>query len=134
MATFSQVREYVIDTLWSQWIELGVSGTVPRRHSDDVVDPEPLIAFTAAHSDLDPRLRDESIDWVLQYGTYVSKARLKNVLADWGLADHPRYREYAATLNAHGSVGWPAGRATALPSGREPGRFSRTWRGRLCSP
>lgn len=66
MATFSQVREYVIDTLWSQWIELGVSGTVPRRHSDDVVDPEPLIAFTAAHSDLDPRLRDESIDWVLQ--------------------------------------------------------------------
>jgi len=82
MATYSDLREYVLDTLWSQWHELGVAGTVPRRHSEDFVDPEPLIVFTAVHSDLDPRLRDESIDWVVRYGNYVSKARLKNVVAD----------------------------------------------------
>jgi hypothetical protein len=115
MATYSDLREQVLDTLWSQWHELGVAATVPRRHSDDFIDPEPLIAFTAAHSDLDPRLRDESIDWVLRYGTYVSKARLKNVAADWGLLENTLFREYAATVNAHGGAGWPAARAKPLP-------------------
>jgi len=115
MATLSGLREHILDTLWSQWHELGVSSTVPRRHSDDVIDPEPLIAFTATHSDLDARLRDESIDWILRYGTYVSKARLKNVLADWGLLDVPQFLEYAATVNEHSTMAWPAGRAKPLP-------------------
>ena len=65
MASVSDLHEHVLETLWSLWHELGVSATVPRRHSDDLVDPEPLIAFTATHSELDARLRDESIDWVL---------------------------------------------------------------------
>jgi hypothetical protein len=115
MATYSELREHVLDALWSQWHELGVAATIPRRHSDDLIDPESLIAFTATHSDLDPRLRDESIDWVLRYGTYVSKARLKNVLADWGLLEEPLFREYAATVNALGRAGWPAGSAQPLP-------------------
>lgn len=108
MATYSELREHIMDTLWSQWHELGVAATVPRRHSDDFIDPEPLIAFTATHGDLDPRLRDESIDWVLRYGIYVSKARLKNVLAAQGLLQDARFREYAATVNAQGGAGWPA--------------------------
>ncbi len=114
MATPSELREHVLDALWSQWHELGVASTVPRRHSDDVIDPEPLVAFTASHSDLDPRLRDESIDWVLRYGTYLSKARLKNVVASWGLSEDRLFREYAATVNAHSSLAWPAGSAKAL--------------------
>ncbi len=114
MATPSDLREYVLDGLWSQWHELGVASTVPRRHDDDVIDPEPLIAFTAVHADLDPRLRDESIDWVLRYGTYVSKARLKNVLASWDLLEDPAFREYAATINAHSTAKWPAGSAKPL--------------------
>lgn len=114
MASSSELRENVLDALWSQWRELGVSGTIERRHSDDFIDPEPLIAFTAVHSDLDPRLRDESIDWVLRYETYLSKARLKNVLTDQGLLEDARFREYAATLNAHGGSGWPVARGTPL--------------------
>lgn len=114
MATHNDLREHILDTLWSQWHELGVAATVPRRHSDDFIDPEALIAFTATHSDLDPRLRDESIDWVLRYGTYISKARLKNVLADWGLLEDALFRQYAATVNAQGRAGWPAGGAKPL--------------------
>lgn len=114
MATYRDFREYVVETLWSQWHELGVAATVPRRHSDDFIDPEPLIAFTATHSDLDARLRDESIDWVLRYGTYVSKARLKNVLAEWGVLESALFREYAATINTRGGAGWPAGSAKPL--------------------
>jgi len=64
---------------------------------------------------LDPRLRDESIDWVLRCGTYVSNARLKNVVADWGLRENTLFREYAATVNAHGGARWPAARAKPLP-------------------
>lgn len=115
MATSSELREHVLDALWSQWHELGVASTVARRHSDDVIDPEALVAFTATHGDLDPRLRDESIDWVLRYGTYVSKARLKNVLAEWDLSDDRQFRDYAATVNAHSQLAWPAGSAKALP-------------------
>jgi hypothetical protein len=114
MASPNDLREHVLETLWSLWHELGVPAAVARRHSDDFVDPEPLIAFTATHSDLDARLRDESIDWVLSYGTYVSRARLKNVLADWGLLESALFREYAATVNAHGGAGWPAGGAKPL--------------------
>ena len=115
MATFSDIREHVLDTLWSQWHELGVASTVERRHADDCIDPEPLIAFTAIHGDLDPRLRHESIDWVLRYGIYVSKARLKNVLAAQGLLDDARFGEYAATVNANGGAGWPAAPGKPLP-------------------
>ncbi len=114
MPTYRGLREYILETLWSQWHELGVAATVPRRHSDDFIDPEALIAFTATHSDLDARLRDESIDWVLRYGTYVSKARLKNVIAGWGALDSALFREYAATINAHGGAGWPAAGAKPL--------------------
>jgi hypothetical protein len=114
MTTSSDLREHVLELAWSQWHELGIAATVPRRHSDDFIDPEPLIAFTAAHSDLDARLRDESIDWVLRYGTYISKARLKNVLASWGLLGNALFREYAATVNTHGGAGWPAAGAKPL--------------------
>jgi len=114
MATVSELREHVVETLWSQWHELGIAAVVPRRHQNDVIDPEALIAFTATHGGLDPRLRDESIDWVIRYGYLVSKARLKNVLTDWGSLDSPEFREYAATVNAKAGLGWPAGRARAL--------------------
>lgn len=114
MAAVRSLREHILDTLWSHWHELGVAATVPRRHSDDAIDPEPLIAFTAVHSDLDPRLRDESIDWVLRYGSLVSRARLKNVLANWALLGSATFREYAATVNAHGGAGWPSAGAKPL--------------------
>lgn len=114
MATSSELREHVTDLLWSQWREFGVAGTVARRHSEDCLDLESLIAFTAIHSDLDARLRDESIDWVLRYGSYVSRARLKNVLSGWNQLENGLFLEYAATVNAHGRAAWPGGRAKAL--------------------
>jgi len=114
MTSVSELREHVLETLWSQWHELGIAATVPRRHQNDVIDPEALIAFTATHSDLDARLRDESIDWVIRYGSLVSKARLKNVLTDWDSLGNSLFREYAATVNAKAGLGWPAGRARAL--------------------
>lgn len=101
------MHEHLLDLLWSLWEELGVSGTVPRRHGDVFIDPEPLILFTALHGNLDPRLRDESIDWLISYGAYVSKARLKNLRRAWSAQEDRSFSEYAATVNEHGHLGWP---------------------------
>lgn len=114
MATVNDLRDAVLELMWSQWHELGVAATVPRRHSKDCIDPESLIAFTAVHADLDARLRDESIDWVLRYGALVSRARLKNIVERWDESKNVLFNEYAATLNAHGSSGWPSSRAKPL--------------------
>lgn len=117
----TEIREHVLDLLWSLWEELGVAGAVPRRHGHVFIDPEPLILFTALHGDLDPRLRDESIDWVIRYGSYVSKARMKNLAQSWSSRTDPRFLEYCATVNAHARLGWPEDGARALefrPRGR----------------
>jgi len=101
--------ETVTDLLWSLWEEFGISGVVPRRHADQYIDPEALILFTAVEGDLDPRLRDESIDWVIRHGTHLSKTRLKNLRAAWHLEDDPGFARYAATVNKHATLGWPTG-------------------------
>lgn len=102
-----EFQEHLLDLLWSLWEELGVPGVVPRRHGDVFIDPEPLILFTAMHGDLDRRLRDESIDWVIGYGSYVSKARIKSLRRDWSAKADPSFAAYAATVNKHGDLGWP---------------------------
>lgn len=102
-----EFEEHLLDLLWSLWEELGVPGVVPRRHRGVFIDPEPLILFTALHSDLDPRLRDESIDWVISYGSYVSKARIKSLRRDWSAEADRSFAQYAATVNEHGDLDWP---------------------------
>lgn len=102
-----EFQEHLLDLLWSLWEELGVSGVVPRRHGNTFIDPEPLVLFTALHGDLDPRLRDESIDWVIAYGNYLSKARIKSLQRDWSAEADRSLAEYAATVNKHVDLGWP---------------------------
>lgn len=106
-----EFQEHLLDLLWSLWEELGVPGTVPRRHRSVVIDPEPLVLFTALHGDLDPRLRDESIDWVVGHDSYLSKARIKRLLREWSVEADRSFTRYAATVNEHGGLGWPADEA-----------------------
>lgn len=109
-----EFQEHLLDLLWSLWEELGVPGVVPRHHGDVFIDPEPLILFTALHGDLDRRLRDESIDWVISYGSYVSKARIKSLHRDWSAKADPSFARYAATVNKHGDLAWPDDGGEAL--------------------
>lgn len=109
--TFDQAfSDALLEFLWSLWSELGVSGWA-RRHQSWVIDPEPLILLTAALGDRDPRLRDETLDWCLRCGRYVSLARLRNILKTrMGAAPidvRHGYGRYAATVNAHSSQRWP---------------------------
>jgi hypothetical protein len=112
-------RELLLELAWSLWSEIGASGWT-RRHQCWAIDPEPLIVFTAALRDADPRLRDESTDWCIRYGRYVSGARLRNLLKDEPASVRAAFGEYAATVNQHAEVRWPeAGEARVYkPTGR----------------
>src|SRR5438128_8988025 len=59
-----QIREHILDLVWSLWAELGVSSWI-RRHQQWAIDPEPLILFTVQIGDADRRLRDEALDWCI---------------------------------------------------------------------
>jgi DNA-binding transcriptional ArsR family regulator len=101
-----KIGERVLDLAWSLWTELGVSGW-RRRHQGWGIDPEPLIIFTAWMADLDPRLRDESLDWCITFGHYISRARLRNLLRSTDEATLSAFGTYAATVNAHSKLNWP---------------------------
>lgn len=100
------LQEHIFDLLWSLWSEAGVSGWT-RRHSDCALDPEPLILFTARLGDADPRLRDESMDWCIRYGRFISASRLRNLLRSAAPEENAAFGEYAATVSLYGHLSWP---------------------------
>jgi hypothetical protein len=123
MASYSaELQESALGLAWSLWAELGVSGW-QRHNADQAIDPESLIIFTAWLGDADPRLRDESLDWCIRFGRYVSGTRLKNFLAEESEDRRRSFGWYAATVAAHSALRWPG--AT------DPRRHRPTGRSRL---
>lgn len=113
------LHESALELAWSLWAELGVAGW-ERRHTSHAIDPEPLILFTSLLGAADPRLRDESTDWCIAYGRYVSAARLRNLLAGESPAVQAGFAETAATVNVHSALRWPG--ATSPRPFRRTGR------------
>jgi hypothetical protein len=66
---------------WSQWVDLGVPGTVEARHSFLHIDLEALVWLTGSLDDA--RLREEAMDWLLQYGRLFSISRLRSLAKLW---------------------------------------------------
>jgi hypothetical protein len=129
MRSFSDVVGGLLTQLgWSLWTQLGVSG-VERNHEDHAIDPEPLIIYTAALQDADPRLRDESMDWCIRYHTFISKTRLRNLLMGQDESTRKAFGAYAATVNAQAPARWPVSQGikprTFAPSGKSTADFSR---------
>lgn len=113
------ICDQALGLAWGAWTELGVSGWT-RTHGDWAIDLEPLLVFTAALGDLDPRLRDEVTDWCALNWQQVSKARLRNLLATRPDSTKSAFGELAATVAASAPVTWP-GATHARP-------FTRTLR------
>ena len=123
MASFSKaLLEDALDLSWSLWAELGVSGW-ERRHSAYAIDPEPLVLFTASLGDADPRLRDESTDWCVRYGRYLSAARLRNIATQFPPDVASAFGQLSATVNANSTLRWP--------NATEPRRYRATGRSRI---
>jgi biotin operon repressor len=111
--TSEEMRERLLDLGWSLWTGLGVPGQIDN-HRDVAIDPEPLILFTAALGDADPRLRDEATDWCIRHGSLISGTRLRNLLVRENKRVREAYGEFAGTVAAHSSMRWP-GRKEARP-------------------
>jgi hypothetical protein len=66
---------------WDQWAQLGVFAPTDRR-DQTAADPEALLLFTLEVGRSDPRLFDETLDWLLTNERLVSIQRLRNLCRD----------------------------------------------------
>jgi hypothetical protein len=82
----AQLRtEIVADSValaWGQWSQLGVSAASPPHREERAADPEALLLFTLEVGRRDPRLFDETLDWLALNEHLVSVHRLRNVCVD----------------------------------------------------
>jgi hypothetical protein len=63
--------------LWGQWTELGVAGV--RGSSSAVIDPEALLLAIAVFGRYEPRLFDETLDWLARTSDQLDVTRLRRV-------------------------------------------------------
>ncbi len=106
MHLIKQLDQNLLDLAWSLWTELGVAG-VKRRHQNVLILIEELILFTSVLAEIDPRLRDESIDWCSQYYHFVSISRLKSLMKNFDKFIEKSISQYAVNLNKISNTNWP---------------------------
>jgi hypothetical protein len=106
MSLLKELDKCLLDLAWSLWTELGVAG-VKRKHQKCLITLEELIVLTVAMAKIDPRLRDESLDWCTEYHHFISISRLKLIMKSFGSLIEKPFSSYAATLNAVANTHWP---------------------------
>jgi hypothetical protein len=78
----SEVRERawrgLLDFAWRQWAQAGVSANIAGLDRW-AIDPEALILFTISVARRDPRLFDETLDWLAANRHLLSMQRLRNL-------------------------------------------------------
>lgn len=68
----------LLDFAWRQWAQAGVSANITGLDRW-AIDPEALILFTIAVARRDPRLFDETLDWLAANRHFLSMQRLRNL-------------------------------------------------------
>lgn len=101
-----ELDRLLLDLAWSLWTELGVAG-VERRHQKFLINIEELILLTVVLAEIDPRLRDESLDWCSQYHHLISTSRLKSIIKSFGNSLIASFSKYSVTLNSFSQAAWP---------------------------
>lgn len=98
MHLIKQLDKNLLDLAWSLWTELGVAG-VKQNHQKVLILIEELIIFTSVLAEVDPRLRDESLDWCSKFHHFISISRLKFLIKDFENLTKKPFSKYASTLN-----------------------------------
>jgi hypothetical protein len=76
-----------VNFLWRQWSTIGVAGGA-RSQDAWMIDPEALVLATSRYGRHDPRLMDESLDWLVRYGRRINVLRLQSLHEAWpGVGD-----------------------------------------------
>jgi hypothetical protein len=83
--SISQLRDDLqkglVDFLWDEWGQMGVS-TDSQRRDDWAMDPEALLLLTFEVARAEPRLFAEVLDWMLVNEKLISVQRLRNLAED----------------------------------------------------
>jgi len=107
MKTLSEnLDKQLLDLSWSLWTELGVTG-VHRIHQQFLIIPEELILLTALLGELDPRLREEALDWCSRHHHFISVSRIKLLAKSFGENVVHSFSVFSATLNSISRANWP---------------------------
>jgi uncharacterized protein YegP (UPF0339 family) len=101
-ALHSRLRGALVSFAWDEWAQMGLLAE-PRHQSPWAQDPEALLVFTLEVARDEPRLFDETLDWLATNSRLVSRRRLRAVCVD----DEDRRLVTAAMLWATGKVGRP---------------------------
>jgi hypothetical protein len=103
-----EVRDLVLDTLWSLWAEIGAGGW-DRRHASTAIDVEPLILATnhARLQQLDRRLLEQALNWSITNVRIVSAVRLRNLLKTLPPPQAESFGAFAATVRREANANWP---------------------------
>jgi len=75
------LSEQMLAFAWDEWAQMGVLADTGRA-DNWAADPEELLLFTLELGRDDPRLFDESLDWLLLNERLLSTQRLRNVALD----------------------------------------------------
>ena len=102
----AQVEDLALETIWSLWAELGVSGWM-RRHTMTAIDIEPLLLASSYLGIVDVRLLQECLDWCIGNSRLVSSVRLRKYLGDMPPPVVESFASLAATVRRHVRVNWP---------------------------
>lgn len=108
-----RVEHLALETVWSLWVELGMSGWT-RRHQSWEIDLEPLILATSRVGLLDSRLMGETLDWCISNVRLISATRLRNLLKAANRTLDQDFGRYSAAVARHTHVRWP-GEGDPLP-------------------
>jgi hypothetical protein len=76
-----EFQKSLLDFLWDQWGQMGVSAST-NRHDSWATDPEALLLLTFEVGRGDPRLFEEVLDWMLVNERLISVQRLRNLIVD----------------------------------------------------
>lgn len=76
-----RLRRDLLEFAWQEWGQLGILAQ-PTRTSGWAEDPEALLLLTFEVGRHDPRLFDETLDWLTVNGRLVSQQRLRNLCTD----------------------------------------------------
>lgn len=124
MKTLSEkIDLQLVNLAWSLWTELGVAGVI-RKHQQCLIGLEELILLTSVIAEVDPRLRDEALDWCASYHHHISISRLRVLAKAFGPSVNEPFSIFAATLNSVSHARWPLLTA-ALPMKFKPSGKSK---------
>lgn len=106
------VRAALVGFAWDQWAQMGVFATSQRPPDTWAQDPEALLVFTLDVTRDEPRLFDETLDWLRLNSSLMSGRRLTRLSAPNAEVD--------ALVRA--SVAWATKRGSTLRMGRSEER------------